>query len=69
MRTTFLSVLALASSFVSVIAAPVESASLVKRADPTDIITSLATTVQGFDAQISTFLTFSETGEERRVSY
>ena len=53
MRTAFFSVLALASSFVSVIAAPVESASLVKRADPTDIINSLTTTVEGFDAQIS----------------
>ena len=55
MRTAFISVLALATSFLSVSAAPTADRALLdKRAsDPTDIVDGLYSTVQGYTGQIS----------------
>ena len=54
MKTSFVSILALASSFMGVMSAPTAEVSIEKRAsDPTTLVTSLLATVQVYTAQIS----------------
>ncbi|MCJ1314463.1 hypothetical protein MMC25_008145 [Agyrium rufum] len=57
MRTSFIAILALASSFTGVFSAPVaeipQDAALVKREDPLTVLTDLYATVQGYTAKIN----------------